>query len=46
MSYMIGRDSVPLDGTDRKESTGWKIMKVTNADQVRTPLPFGTAVTE
>ena len=30
----------------RKESSGWKIVKVTNADQLRTPLPFGTAVTE
>jgi len=30
----------------RKESSGWKIVKVTNAEQLRTPLPFGTAVTE
>jgi hypothetical protein len=30
----------------RKESSGWKIVKVTNAEQQPTALPFGTAVTE
>jgi hypothetical protein len=30
----------------RKESSGWKIVKLTNAESVRTPLPFGTGVTD
>lgn len=30
----------------RKESSGWKIVKVANAEHVGTPFPFGTAVTD
>jgi hypothetical protein len=30
----------------RKESSAWKIVRVTNAEQVDSPIPFGTAVTD
>lgn len=30
----------------RKEPSGWKIVRVANAEQRRTPFPFGTAVTD
>jgi len=30
----------------RKEPSGWKIVRVANAEQLTTPFPFGTAVTD
>lgn len=30
----------------RKESSAWKIVRVTNAEQVNTPFPFGETVTD
>lgn len=30
----------------RRESSAWKIVRVTNAEQVDSPFPFGTAVTD
>ena len=30
----------------RKEPSGWKIVRIANAEQQMTPFPFGTAVTD